>query len=125
MNDSIDETGIIESAEQISEGFSKYGFKAGFLKLAILKLVSQGPMHGYALMKEIERITDGDWKPSPGSIYPALQELWQTGLITMRVEGRRRIYEITPKGKLEVTAALNQVKEVLKYLNRLFEEQNK
>ncbi len=124
MSDEIDETRLSEDVEQISEAFSRYGFKAGFLKLAILKLVSQGPMHGYALMKEIERITDGDWKPSPGSIYPALQELWQTGMITMRVEGRRRIYEITPKGQQTVMVALDHVKEVLKYLNRLFEEKN-
>jgi DNA-binding PadR family transcriptional regulator len=67
--------------KELREAFQKYGFKAGFLKLTLLKLISKGPIHGYALMKEIERITDEEWKPSPGSIYPALQELVHDDLV--------------------------------------------
>ncbi len=46
---------------ELREAFQKYGFKAGFLKLTLLKLVSKGSMHGYALMKEIEHLTDEEW----------------------------------------------------------------
>ncbi len=107
--------------ETLSKTFNRSGFKTGFLKLAILKMVSSGPAHGYALMKSIERVTDKDWKPSPGSIYPALQDLEKKGLISVSTMGRRRIYEITPKGRVVLSEAITHVKEVLGYLNKLFE----
>ena len=102
-----------------TKSFQKYGFKAGFLKLAVLKIVSKGPIHGYALIKEIERLTGEDWKPSPGSIYPALQELEAEGLITRRIEGRRKIYDITPEG-LDVTKdAVAHAHDAMAHLDRL------
>jgi DNA-binding PadR family transcriptional regulator len=101
------------------KAFQPYGFKAGFLKLAILKIVSKGPTHGYALIKEIERLTSEDWKPSPGSIYPALQELETQGLISQTVEGRRKIYEITPMGQEVTTMVVAHAHDVLKHLDRL------
>jgi DNA-binding PadR family transcriptional regulator len=104
---------------ELREAFQKYGFKAGFLKLTVLKLVSKEPTHGYALMKEIERLTDEDWKPSPGSIYPALQELVSDGLVQVRAEGRRKVYEITPKGMDVLKVALGHAEDALRHLNRL------
>jgi DNA-binding PadR family transcriptional regulator len=104
---------------ELHETFQRYGFKAGFLKLTLLKLLSRGPTHGYALMKEIEHLTEDDWKPSPGSIYPALQELVADGLVSSRSEGRRKIYDITPKGQDALTAALASADEALKNLSRL------
>jgi len=99
--------------------FQKYGFKAGFLKLAILKLVSDGPIHGYALIKDIQRLTDEDWKPSPGSIYPALHELQKEELVTLHIEGRRKLYEITPKGTATLESAIEHATIALRHLNRL------
>jgi len=106
-------------AEELQGAFQKYGFKAGFLKLTLLKLVSKSPVHGYALMKEIERITDEEWKPSPGSIYPALQELVEDGLVTCSLQGRRKVYEITPQGKDALEVALRHAEEAIKRLHRL------
>jgi DNA-binding PadR family transcriptional regulator len=105
--------------KELREAFQKYGFKAGFLKLTLLKLVSKGPVHGYALMKEIERITDEEWKPSPGSIYPALQELVQDDLVTCNQQGRRKIYQITPLGVETLEVALQHAEEAIKRLHRL------
>jgi DNA-binding PadR family transcriptional regulator len=105
--------------KELREAFQKYGFKAGFLKLTLLKLISKGPIHGYALMKEIERITDEEWKPSPGSIYPALQELVHDGLAVCTAQGRRKIYEITPLGKETLEIALRNAEDAIKRLNRL------
>lgn len=105
--------------KELREAFQRYGFKAGFLKLTLLKLVSKGPTHGYALMKEIERLTEADWKPSPGSIYPALQELVEDGLITSQSMGRRKVYEITPKGQDTLTMALGHAEEAIRHLNQL------
>jgi DNA-binding PadR family transcriptional regulator len=104
---------------ELRKAFQKYGFKAGFLKLSILKIVSLTPTHGYALMKEIERLTEEDWRPSPGSIYPALQDLLKDELIVSRKEGRRKIYEITPKGEQVLLIAVEHASIALRHLNRL------
>jgi DNA-binding PadR family transcriptional regulator len=109
----------IPEANHFKKAFHKYGFKTGFLKLAILRLVAERPIHGYALIKEIERITSEDWKPSPGSIYPALQSLVKNGLITSVADGRRRIYEITPTGRIVLEAAIKHANIVLEHITIL------
>ena len=109
---------ILESIH-LKKAFHKYGFKTGFLKLAILRLVAERPIHGYALIKEIERITSEDWRPSPGSIYPALQSLVENGLITSTADGRRRTYEITPAGRIVLGAAIKHANIVLEHITIL------
>jgi DNA-binding PadR family transcriptional regulator len=109
----------IPEAVHFKKAFHKYGFKTGFLKLAILRLVAERPIHGYALIKEIERITSEDWRPSPGSIYPALQTLVKNGLITSSADGRRRIYDITPAGRVVLEAAINHANIVLEHITIL------
>jgi DNA-binding PadR family transcriptional regulator len=109
----------IPEAVHLKKAFHKYGFKTGFLKLAILRLVAERPIHGYALIKEIERITSEDWKPSPGSIYPALQSLVKHGLITSTADGRRRIYDITPAGRIILEAAIKHANLVLEHITIL------
>lgn len=108
---------------EVSEAFNLSSFHSGFLKLAILKLVSQRPLHGYALMKEIERMSEGTWRPSPGSIYPALQELLRSGYITQEQEGRKRIYRITPQGEKITRFALDHLRVSITNLENLLEYQ--
>jgi len=110
-----------EIIEQFRQSFTSRSLRSGFLKIAILKLVSERPMHGYALMKEIERITGMSWKPSPGSIYPTLQELQDAGLVAQREEGRKRVYELTPHGAEVLAAALEQVRAAIVTLQNLIE----
>jgi len=70
----------------------------GYLILTIL--VSKGPMTGADIMREIEKVTQGFWKPSPGAIYPALDKLEAEGYVKVaKVEGSKNYYEITEKGK--------------------------
>jgi DNA-binding PadR family transcriptional regulator len=109
----------IPESIRLKKAFHKYGFKTGFLKLAILRLVAERPIHGYALIKEIERITSEDWRPSPGSIYPALQSLVKNGLITSTAEGRRRTYDITPAGRIVLEAAIKHANIVLEHITIL------
>lgn len=109
--------------QEVSEAFNLSSFHSGFLKLAILKLVSQKPLHGYALMKEIERMSEGTWRPSPGSIYPALQELLRSGYITQEQEGRKRIYKITTRGEMVMRFALSHLKVSITNLQNLLDYQ--
>lgn len=76
----------------------------GVLRLAALKLLSESSMSGTDLAEQIGRITDGDWKPGPGSIYLILGELLRKGLINElpKREGNVRRYIISGKGKEEL-----------------------
>jgi len=57
-------------------------------------------MTGAQIIDEIERLSMGFWRPSPGSVYPALEELETDGLIKVaRVEGTKKYYEVTESGK--------------------------
>jgi len=66
------------------------GYKRGDVRAAALLLLSEHPMHGYQLIQEISERSHGMWTPSPGSIYPVLQQLEDEGLVTFeRVDGRK------------------------------------
>lgn len=56
-------------------------------------------MHGYEVIQELERRTDGRWRPSAGSIYPTLQLLEDEGLVTSEEVERRRTYSLTDAGR--------------------------
>ena len=72
-------------------GFGPRGRRArrGAVKAAVLVLLDEEPRNGYALMQEIEARSEGAWRPSPGSIYPALAMMEDEGLIKS-VGSRRR-----------------------------------
>jgi len=72
----------------------------GHLKLLVLKALTRKPMSGYSLMNEIQE-TIGGCKPSCGSIYPLLDDLSQEKLVTITIEGRKKIYALTQTGKEE------------------------
>jgi DNA-binding PadR family transcriptional regulator len=78
--------------------------RRGDVRAAMLLLLEAQPQNGYQLIQEIERRTDGLWKPSPGSVYPALQQLEDEGLVrAVEAEGRRA-YELTEEGRQYVDA---------------------
>ena len=77
----------------------------GVLRLAALKLLSGSSMSGADLANEIGRVTGGEWRPGPGSIYLILGELLRKkGFITelTKREGNERRYIISGKGKAEL-----------------------
>jgi DNA-binding PadR family transcriptional regulator len=59
-------------------------------------------MHGYDLIRELERRSDGAWSPSPGSVYPTLQLLEDEGLVTSEEQDGKRVYTITDGGRTEL-----------------------
>ena len=76
--------------------------RRGDVRAALLLLIEGGPQNGYQLIQEIERRTDGLWKPSPGSVYPALQQLEDEGLVrAVEFEGKRA-FELTDEGRTYV-----------------------
>jgi DNA-binding PadR family transcriptional regulator len=74
--------------------------RKGDVRAAILDLLAEGGQwNGYQLIQEIAGRTSGVWRPSAGSVYPALQQLEDEGLIAPEGEGRRRMYAITDAGR--------------------------
>jgi DNA-binding PadR family transcriptional regulator len=77
--------------------------RRGDVRAAILDLLSEGePTNGYQIIQEIAERTQGVWRPSAGSVYPALQQLEDEGLIRPEGEGRRRLYGLTDEGRAYV-----------------------
>jgi DNA-binding PadR family transcriptional regulator len=56
-------------------------------------------MHGYQIIQEISRRSGGAWKPSPGSVYPTLQQLEDEGLVRAQEQEGRRVYRLTEDGE--------------------------
>lgn len=76
----------------------------GDVRAAILSLLTDGPMHGYQLIQEIEKRSNGAWKPSPGSVYPTLQLLADEGLIQAKEAAGRKTYTLTAAGTEQAAA---------------------
>src|ERR1051326_4835749 len=77
-------------------------FEAGEVRLAILSLLSEGPKHGYQLMKEMKERSGGAYSASAGSVYPTLQQLEDEGLVEAEMQGGRRVYKLTEEGRREL-----------------------
>jgi DNA-binding PadR family transcriptional regulator len=92
-------------------GFGRDGRRArrGDVRLAILSLLSDGPANGYSLIKSIAERTEGAWRPSPGSVYPTLQQLVDEGLIVASGDEGKSVYELTDAGRAEVEAKADDI----------------
>ena len=76
----------------------------GTLDLLVLRTLLMGPMHGWAISKEIRRLSDGVLEVNQGSLYPALHRLESRGMLSaewgISPEGRRaKFYAMTPAGR--------------------------
>jgi DNA-binding PadR family transcriptional regulator len=89
-------------------GFFGRGPRAGRgdVRAGILALLAEAPMHGYQIMRELADRSGGVWRPSPGSIYPTLQQLQDEGLVRgEEEEGGRRLFHLTDSGREAAAAA--------------------
>jgi DNA-binding PadR family transcriptional regulator len=85
--------------------------KRGDVRAAALALLAEEPMNGYQIIGEISERSEGVWRPSPGSVYPALQQLEDEGLIRAEAgDGGRRAYVLTDEGREYVAAHPDEVR---------------
>jgi DNA-binding PadR family transcriptional regulator len=73
-------------------------FQKGDLKYVILDLLKDKPRHGYDIIRELEELSYGFYKPSPGVIYPTLQMLEEMGYASSIEQEGKRVYSITEEG---------------------------
>jgi DNA-binding PadR family transcriptional regulator len=75
-------------------------------------VLAEQPMNGYQIIQEITERSDGMWKPSPGSIYPTLQQLEDEGLARTEVQEGRRTFQLTDEGRAYVDSHADEMAAV-------------
>jgi DNA-binding PadR family transcriptional regulator len=80
----------------------------------VLTALTEGPLHGYALVRSVETLSGGRVRLRPGTLYGALDRLGDEGLVRAHgeeiVDGRlRRYYELTPEGIDALKAATDRM----------------
>ncbi len=78
--------------------------RRGDVRASVLALLAEQPRNGYQIIQEIAERSGGLWRPSAGSVYPALQQLEDEGLIRAVEAGARRLFELTEEGRRYVQA---------------------
>ena len=73
----------------------------GDVRAAVLRVLADGPMHGYQIIQELTARSGGVWRPSPGAVYPTLAQLEDEGLVTGRQDEGRNVFELTETGRTE------------------------
>jgi DNA-binding PadR family transcriptional regulator len=86
-------------------------------------LIAIGPkeLHGYAIMSEIARITEGSVRLGPGTLYTSIKRLLESGLLEESGErpdpalddSRRRYYRLTPAGRVVASAEVQRLKALV------------
>jgi len=85
--------------------------RRGDVRAGILALLKEQPRNGYQIMQELEQRSGGLWRPSPGSVYPALQQLEDEGLVKAEEQAGGRVFALTARGQAYVTEHQDQVAE--------------
>lgn len=73
--------------------------RRGDIRTAALLLLAEEPRNGYQIMQEVQERSGGVWSPSPGSVYPALSQLEDEGLIRVEEVDGRRLFALTDAGR--------------------------
>ncbi len=84
------------------QGFAAPGRRRagrGDIRTAILRLLSEEPMHGYQIIHELAERSGGVWNPSAGSVYPTLQLLCDEGLVESEQAAGKKVYHLTDAGR--------------------------
>ena len=82
--------------------------RRGDIRAAVLRLLSESPMHGYQIIQELSARSGGAWSPSAGSVYPTLQLLADEGLIIAEETAGKKVFTLTEAGVATVAETADQ-----------------
>ena len=88
--------------------------------LHILLALTGGDMHGYAIMQDVLRQSEGVYKLGPGTLYDNLQKLVRQGMVkelgakSGDEDSRRRYYRLTPLGSGVLAAEISRLESVVR-----------
>ena len=94
----------------------------GDIPTLVLSVIAQAPSHGYAIAREVERLSKEALQLREGSLYPALRVMEQDGLITSRWENppigpARKVYTITEAGQAELSKRARDWKQYAAFMH--------
>ena len=89
----------------------------------ILFALGEGEKHGYAIMKEVENVSGGQFTMGPGTLYTTIQRLLELGLIeetstSSDSERRRRCYRLSRRGRQIIEAELSRMESLVRSASR-------
>jgi len=96
------------------------GVRGVFQDIILFTIYELREAHGYSIKSYIASSL-GLYVPSSGVLYPTLHRLEREGLISSRLEGRRKIYKLTPKGEEYVKSKLEELRKIIYKARRAFE----
>lgn len=99
----------------------------GHLESVVLSALEQGPAHGWDLARRLDQQARGGLQLKEGSLYPALYRLEQMKLVTAKWDDqssgrrgpKRRVYQLTAKGRRRLVAARDEWKHFVEVLGNL------
>jgi DNA-binding PadR family transcriptional regulator len=116
---------MLHEKEEVASDWLKETRK-GYLRIAVLTLLSRKPHHGYEIMKEIDERSGGFWKPTAGGIYPILQSLEESEYIDGKwdahLKRKRKTYQITEAGRSMLQQAFTRQSQIADNMGDLFRE---
>jgi DNA-binding PadR family transcriptional regulator len=78
---------------------------------AVLALLAEEPLHGYAIIGLLAERSGGLWRPSPGSVYPVLTQLEGEGLVSADESSGRKVFSLTDAGRAYVEEHAAELRE--------------
>ena len=98
----------------------------GTLDLLILKTLTRGPMHGYAIAEHLRSVSDDVLQVGESSLYPALQRLLLNGWVkaewgTSENNRRARYYNLTPAGRKQLRAEREDFDRMIKAIHKVLQ----
>ena len=116
----------MQSKEEITAGHWLKETQKGYIRIAVLILLSKKPHHGYEIMREIKERTMGFWRPTAGGIYPILRNLEDSRYIEgkwdLQKKRKRKIFRITQTGKQILERSLAKESQIANSMSGLFTE---
>ena len=92
----------------------------GLLRHVIPRMLKSRDMTGTEIMQSLHDLTEGEWNPSPGTIYPLLASLEDSGIIkTVKQEGRSKTYSLTEEGHQHMVMVIKKRKGAVGHKMRL------
>ncbi len=93
----------------------------------LLALVAQD-LHGYGVIQEVSRISNGSYRMGPGTLYDNLKKLLNLGWVedyeeTASADETRRLYHLTEEGRSALAADVSRMKRVVRIANRLLADE--
>lgn len=97
---------------------------SGTLEMLILRTLTLGPLHGYAIAQHIERLSESVLQVEQGSLYPALERLLQKGWATAKwgetpTRRKARFYTITKSGRAQLETKMDEYERVARAITRV------